>query len=352
MAVTGRVLSLGFQGGLPAAVNRGTRVRGLHWEAGLQITDPDGNSHRPAIFARQKRVLAAIRIQIAGTPNTGAPATLRGQLGPLSLEGPVPLTDGTHSVTVTQTGALGTALTRHAGDVAWTVQGAPLPAPAVLDNQTFLEVFTVLGEPPPFFANGIWAEALRFLVQDVGLNGISDPIEALNQITRFCHRGHDLSYQSGGGAGSAFGVTYRGGSFDLTAFLERSPREVQCFDISAAVLVLAGAAGITGEWLQIDSFGYIHETSLVGIGACNNPFFIQYKTDPVIDRKAEERSSFEIHAFCDFSGSLFDACVGPHVGVTLQNYLADAVDPKNKDDEPLPPEEDLSPFTDKLEGVV
>lgn len=351
--VTGRILSLHFEGGLDAAVSRGHRVRGPHWRAAWasRIADPAGGSRRPAIYRAQARVQALVEVELDGTDGTGMPGTLTGRLGNLSLAGPIPLRDGTHSVRVTQTSPLDLAITRYVGDATWVVTGTSPSTQAGLDNTTLLEIFVVLGPQPSFFAAGIWVEALRFLVDQIGLSGISDCDQVLHRITEHCHQRHDLRYMSGGGS-TALGVTYKGGNFALATFLQGSPREVHCFDISAAVLVLAGAVGISAEWLQIPFFGYINETNLVGVGPCNSPFFVQHGTEPVVCRLARKRSAFNIHAFCELASNIFDACVGPHLGMSdRQNYLIGAVDTMNRKKQGVPPVGNISSFTQNLTSV-
>lgn len=326
--VTGRVLSVQFEGGLPAA-SRGAQVRPPHWEVKVasRIGDGDG-SRRPAIYPTQERVRALVEVEIAGTGNGDAVGVLRGELGGLTLDGEIPLTDDRHSVRVTQAGNPGLAIARHTGDVTWVIQGPPLPEPAALDNRTRLEVFVVLGPPPDLFAKGIWAEALRLLIQQVGLNGVGDLPRAMNLITDYCHRGRGLIYDTAGKYNN-FGISYNGGKFGLSTFLEGVHKEVNCYDVSVAVLVLGGAIGIPVSWLRLDSFGYIVETSLIGIGRCNHPFFAA-GSRPVVGQLDPVRLPFEIHTFCESSATIFDACVGPHLGTNRrQGYLDRAVDETN-----------------------
>lgn len=355
--VTGRILSLEFEGGLRAAASKGNRVRGPHWKDTWvgKIVDPEGGSLRPAIYQTQTRVQALVEVDLQGTDNSGAPGTLTGRLGTLSLAGPISLSNGSHSVRVTQTSPLDTAITRYLGNATWTVTAPSPSTQAILANTTHLEVFVVLGPRPRFFQDGIWVEALRFLVQDVGLGGISNPHQVIDRITEHCHARHGLRYDSAGGA-TALGVTFDGGTFGLAAFLKGPLKQVQCFDISAAVLVLAGAAGISAVWLQVTFFGYIRRTNLVGVGDCNNPLFTFQGNEPVVDRLAQDRSRFTNHAFCELSSgsspAIFDACVGPHLGTSnRQIYLANAADPTNFHGLGIPPLGNILPFTSLLKGV-
>lgn len=352
--LAGRILSLRFKEGLAAAVSLGRQVRGHHWKAewGDDIVDPtSGGSRQPAIYQAGTPVQALVEVELLGAGDSGALGTLTGLLGDLRLAGPIPLSDGIHVVRMIQTNPLDTAITRYLGDATWAVTGELLPAQADLQNKTLLEIFVVLGPPPPFFADGIWVEALRFLAQQVDLLGISKPHRAVRRITRYCHKWHGLRYISGGGP-TTLGVTYGGGIFALSTFLQGSPKEVQCFDISAAVLVLAGAVGISVEWLQIQSFGFLNKTSLVGIGPCNSPFFIKDKTRPVVRRLSPTRNCFGIHAFCELPRRIFDACVGPHLGTSdRQTYLNCAVDTKNSAGQGVPPVGNIISFTNLLKGV-
>jgi hypothetical protein len=48
------------------------------------------------------------------------------------------------------------------------------------------------------------------------------------------------------------------------------------------VQVLATIGSVRPTWLYMGPYGYINETFLVGVGACNNPFFDSNGTPPVI----------------------------------------------------------------------
>jgi hypothetical protein len=350
--VIGQVLSVRFVGGLPVSPFRGYRAWRPNWEvehAGL-IVDEDG-SRLPAVYPASERVRAHVEIEIAGTGDTGDSGTMCGRLGGLVLEGPILLRDGRQAVPVAQADPPDSVIRRHTADVQWFLHGPS--APALLDNKTRLEVFLVLGRPPFFFARNVWVQALRLLVHTVGLDGIGSGNlhQAVELITNYCHRGHSLRYASGGHP-STLGVSYDGGTFALSSFLAHVDREVSCFGTSAAVLVLSCAVGIDVRWLRISFMGYIVETSLVGVGRCNNPFFILHMTNPIVCQKDPVRFPFQFHSFNEMSGTIFDACVGPHLGMSLrQTYLDSAVDPINHDNLGVSSEHSIEDYTDRLAGL-
>lgn len=347
MAVTGSVLSVRFEGGLPAILAK-KQVKSPHWQVD-PVSGTQGTSTGPAIYPIQEPVRAVVDVELAGTGNTGAPATLRAQLGNLALAGPIPLTDGLHSVSVA--GNPGTAITRHSGEVSWIVQGASLPAPVALANRTPLEVFVVLGKPPGFFSGGIWAEALRVLLRpEVRLDGVQDEAEAIHRITKYCHENHKVRYNTSG-SNVSYGPTRTGGTFHLLGFLKVVRPEVNCFDLAAAVIVLAGAVGVAARWLLMPSFGYIAETNLVGVGPCNNP---HSPTVPIITpRDHPDRTRFNDHGFCERDGTIFDACVGPHLGKDgHQVYLNTAVDPNNSKGLGIPSAGQIQPKENSIKNLA
>jgi hypothetical protein len=124
---------------------------------------------------------------------------------------------------------------------------------------------------------------------------------------------------------------------------------VNCYDQAAAVSALAGALGITLGWKYMDPFGFLAQSDLVGVGACNNPFFkgrgrnnVPNYPSPIAPPLDPTRSSFGNHAFTQFRASgngdiagqdsgvaegIGDACAGPAVfDGTLPDYVLRAVD--------------------------
>ena len=90
--------------------------------------------------------------------------------------------------------------------------------------------------------------------------------------------------------------------------------------------------GIDVEYRFLKPFGYINTIDLIGIGPCNNPFFMRdpsallpKEADP--DDIVPDRYPFGTHAFCSFSGMAFDACAGPALGSnTISQYLESTID--------------------------
>lgn len=335
--LTGKVLSVQFHGGFPAA-SQGCQVRGPHWEEDLALLlKYEDGSRQPAVYRRGTPVQATVEVDLTEAGSGGTPGLLRGQIGSLTLQGSISLANGPQTVSVSQRVApdIGDAITRHRGDVTWSIHTASLPRPIALVNTTRLEIFAVLAEPAPFFTQGVWVEALRLLTRQAGprgagLDGVSDPRVALRRIAEYCHGRHGLSYPTLK-ADSRYNVTMNGGSFDLSAFLALLHPQANCFDMAASVLVLAGAVGVPASWLRVD-FGHIVQTDLMGIGPCNSPGFSKEGTGPLVCSLDPLRTRFEMHGFCEGFGKIFDACIGPHVGnKARQDYLLAAVDPNNPD---------------------
>lgn len=362
--VTGQVLSVQFEGGLPVSDSRRSQATALpNWEdtgkGPGQFFDGDG-SIRPAVYRISEEIRARAEVEIAGTGNTGAVGTLRGSLGNLALMGPISFRDGRQSVMVAQTGPPESVLRRHAGDVDWVVRG-PAP-PAILGNATRLEVFRVFGQPQIFFPRQLWAGTLRLLIDSAQLDGVAGAPTAMDRITHYCHSVHGLIYDTAGSPlNPGLSVNSDGGRFNLSVFLSRAPTQVVCFDVSGAVLVLGSAVGIPVAWLKIEHFGYIVKTELVGIGPCNSPFYVKKGTGPVVESHDGRRSCFGRHAFCEASNgtfnAIFDACVGPHQGTEDRgSYLRAAVDEDNPGcpscNPTIPSEHGIMDFTSRLIQVI
>jgi hypothetical protein len=314
-------------------------VQAPHWTAAQAGDIPDAvGSRRPAVFLRGTPASATLNLRIEGSANTDEVRAVRGTLGGLQLEGTVPLQDGLHVVSLDIQG-IGNAIARHVADVAWRLE-SPTAEPITLANSSLLEVFVILGTPlAAFQTHGVWTEALRLLLLAVGLQGVTDPREVVTRITSFFHFNHGLSYDSAGGR-TSYGVMDVGGVFNLSLFLGSSRPQVNCFDMLAAVHVLAGAVGIPTLWLTHPSFGFIAATDVVGVvGNCNNPFFSKENTPPmIVDRKDIRRTSFGVHGFCESAQEIFDACIGPHLGGEggRQGFLNAAGDQVNHLQLPIP----------------
>jgi hypothetical protein len=173
------------------------------------------------------------------------------------------------------------------------------------------------------YKKGVWGEVLRIL--NVECWGLEKKRWIIRRIVNYCHSGKGLRYDSYI-TKSHFGLVSSGGTFNLKSYLERAYPFCNCFDQAAALQTLLGAIGIDVEWVFMSPFGYLHETSLVGRGRCNNPVF--YYPSPcenslifipeLVPRNLAGRRGFGCHAFCIWKRGIFDvvldACVGPHIG--------------------------------------
>jgi hypothetical protein len=137
-------------------------------------------------------------------------------------------------------------------------------------------------------------------------------------------------------------------TYALAQFLTKGNGEtVNCYDLAASVTVLANLIGANAEYRYLGApggrrtFGYLNETSLIGRGQSNNPFFSSGGVDhnPVVgaDSCFEDfvgvrrwaRSFFGNHAFVllGSTAKVYDANVGPVLGAdNVAGYLATAVD--------------------------
>jgi hypothetical protein len=272
-----------------------------------------------------------VRIALDEDVGVAPMGLLTGRLGTLSISGRCQLAAGEQDVAATIMGNPLGGFHVHVGDAVWSIlpDGALVPLP--LESPTPLEIFELLGRPSSFYSDsmGVWAEALRFLAERVGVTGMSEPAAIVERIARFCHRDHGLRYDTQNGGSSFFpGIT--DAIFKLSEYLrEGPPRLANCYDQAAAIQALAGALGIDARYRFLEPCGHIQIVDLLGVGPCNNPLFEDpdggFPALPIVE--GTPRSSFNNHTFCQVGGRIFDACVGPHVGIHLPDtYLASLID--------------------------
>lgn len=290
-----------------------------------------GSPAHPAAIAAGLADRATVRIALDPIPGAAPMGLLTGRLGTLALRGRCRLAAGEQDVAVRITGDPRGGFRHHAGDAEWSILPDGAMVPLALEPRTPLEIFELLGEPPDFYSGsgqtGVWVEALRFLVDQVRLAGVSLRAEAVRRIARFCHEDHGLTYdtQDGGGyflSGASSGI------FKLTEYLAGGPRyPVSCYDQAAAVQALAGALGIEAEYCRLQPFGHLQVVELVGVGRCNNPFFEDPRHPPEPIVAGTPRSFFSNHTFCRLDHQIYDACAGPHLGDDrADTYLASVID--------------------------
>lgn len=338
--------------GIPVSLGQQT-VPLPHWKFGVGVEDGQG-SKRPAVYSCGP-YLNALQVKLRlfkgmFTHGSGkligtlAPAQLGGggaPLGQLQMEGDFTLNDGEQTVSLQITN-MPSAVNWYRGDVAWKVQ---TPQGTVdLQGTTRLEMFVVLNKPTSIYndTGGVWAEVLRFLGENANVLGATTESRVLEQVTSYLHWNHGLTYETGQGAtkfGKIFEFDGTGGVFRLMAYLSPPAppnNQANCYDQAAGVQSLAGALGVSCDWVYLAPYGYINETHLLGVsGVCNNPFFTALDV-PGYHRDATPqsitwndmgRTGFGNHAFIRANGFVFDACAEPHLGTeTLDHYILKAID--------------------------
>ena len=180
-----------------------------------------------------------------------------------------------------------------------------------------------------------WTNALEFAIVKAGAQGKSTDKDALAAITKYLHSGHGLTYDTCLGS-PRFISGAGGGVMRLTDYIaEPSSRYtsiVNCYDQAGGLCCLGALLGVGAEYVYMNPFGYINTVDLVGVGACNNPFF-ENKTEPYgtsalvgTDLTLPDRSGFGNHAFAMLGGSAFDSCAGPVCGVNVLQYKLSTID--------------------------
>ena len=328
-----------------------TTVTAPQWDPGV-ANDGQGST-RPGVYLVQGQGAAAtlrVKVRVTRSAIVSPVGDLLGTLGGLSFKARCPTAAGVHTVDALMTGVPST-IAHVRGDAQWSLQTPELTA--ALSN-TRLELFFVLKAPEtchvgaPVLASasssdsmeeedqnacyreaGVWVEVLRFLCLHVQVTGLGTPADAVKRITTYCHGGHGLAYDSK----SWYMKDDRNQGihmFDLNAYLSRTSPKANCSDQAGALTVLSRAIGAPVTMLIMDPFGYIKTTRLMERDNCNNPtpnpehpnFVDIYKRDDWVS----VRWGFTSHVFCELDGLIYDACTGPHMGLSRAAYVEAAVD--------------------------
>lgn len=315
-----------------------------HWKKGEDLADGVINSKRPAVYLVKKDVgerKAKVTVDIIES-NISGDGKLIGRIGCLCFEGKCSFDAGLHENIEVKLVDIPTAISWFRGNIFW---GAETSNQCLSLNSTRVELFFIFSTPIDIFQKkkGVWIEALRYLFNPAGANLVNTEKEydAVAKITRHCHSGKGLKYDSAGGGGSSYNVGPYGGDFMLKLYMSRMHKYANCYDQAAAVQIFAGCLGISTKWILLQPFGYIICTDLLGYGRCNNPFFLfarQEKpwisrndknddTSKEIDINNQNRTGFGNHAFVNYAGKIIDACGGPHIGDEGKDeYVAKSID--------------------------
>jgi hypothetical protein len=327
----GKVKQVTWGGGIKVSSKSGlTRVTvpTPHWQEGTTIND-GGGSLRPGVLligGIKGTGDTTLQVEITENVNVRGDGIVRGTLGSLEFEGRCPTAVGVHQVQAvfkTDPDSIG----HLQGDVTWGIEVADLGGSVALANATRLEAFVVLDTPATFYgAPGVWVEALRFMCDRVGVTGLKTPADVAARTATYCHSSHGLIYDTYGGA-PAYGGSGSGGTFKLEAYMAAALTVVNCYDQAGAVQSLCGATGTILTWYYLDPFGFINTTQLIGVGACNSPFYSSNGTPPMMPVNDPLRSAFGNHAFVGLGGKIVDACAGPHIGTETQaQYCSASID--------------------------
>jgi hypothetical protein len=343
--IEAKVTELTFDSKVMVAVEQKT-VKPPHWKEGEKIeykvkyykdTKTDVYSKKPAVYTipestDKKGIYVTVTVNVTKLERISGKATLLGNLGGLKMRGEFQLKKGETIVKVKIENPR-KGIQWYKGAISWQLKIKGEPGANVL-NGTFAEVFFILDKPADFYekAQGVWAEALRFLCKRAVIINIKDAKAVTDRITRYCHgKKHGLKYDSKGGGGSKYEIGPGGGIFKLSRYLIRANIFANCYDQAGALQSLCGAVGVSLQWIYMDPFGFIKTADLLGYGLCNNPFFKMNNTKQIITGKDIDnpsvRTGFGNHAFCELKiEKIFDACAGPHTGDSRNKYVKTSVD--------------------------
>ncbi len=336
-ALMGEIVEVSWNTSIKVAREKSV-ISAPHWKKGERVEEdnrtdtqkyPSG-SKRPGVYLVKSKngpTTLTVKVNITRSEGQTPEAKLLAHFAGLRLEGKCPTALGVHDVKVT-IHELPDTLQHYEGDVSWGLETSTMSLP--LTNKTRLELFVILDRPATFYKEGVWVEALRFVFKKAKVGGITDIAQVAAKITRYCHAGHGMTYDTEFGESHFDALSMGGQNFKLFGYMAKKGKTgnvVNCYDQAAAVQALTGSIGAKLSWVFLQPYGYINKTNLVGIGACNNPFFKGNGTKPVVDRLSPDRTAFGNHAFIANGTKILDACAGPHVGTeTLRTYMESAID--------------------------
>ncbi len=328
-----KVTAVNFTDGLKAAHNK-SAISGDHWPAPKY---KGKYSQKAAVYvfgsSAAQKVDVTIEIDSEGYSGNGK---LTGIGGGLEFEGSIPLSSGTHKVTV-KIKTPPDALFWFADNVSWGIDTGDA---SVMAGNTFVELFFVHKDPTKidFFKSGVWTEVLRFAFINSLISSNKDEKQSLEDLTRMCFEIPNHRYEIERGAAKF--VAGRFTKYKITKYMDGSTSDLNCYDQACAVMIFSGALGLKTDVIYIQPFGFLAAAQLVGRGRSNNPFPRAYYTEAVKTRptaKLEDflfvapdaigRRGFGNHMFCEFTTKIFDACAGPVLGtVDRAGYAATAID--------------------------
>ncbi len=204
-------------------------------------------------------------------------------------------------------------------------------------------VYVVLDDPVEPWSSSIasnqcaWTNALEFACgwatgsttkESVASNmtrtlfyGMGYTYDTINGKSHYCAIVPDVSDSKG----------WRISSFDLSGYIVSRSALVNCYDQAFGLSIMNALIGCHLKVYFTSPFGYINSANLVGVGLCNNPFY----GDPrslrcgmhICNSDDVLRSRFGNHMYATWFESVFDACVGPHLGsMTQSDYLYNMID--------------------------
>lgn len=336
-ALMGEIVEVSWNTSIGVAREKSV-IAAPHWKKGEKVEEdnqtdtqkyPSG-SKRPGVYLVKSKngpTTLTVKVNITKSEGQTPEAKLLAHFAGLRLEGKCPTALGVHDVKVT-IHELPDTLQHYEGDVSWGLETSTMSLP--LTNKTRLELFVILDRPATFYKEGVWVEALRFVFKKAKVGGIKDFAQIAAKITRYCHTGHGMAYDTLRGGSQFEALSIGGNTFNLLGYMAKKGKRsnlVNCYDQAAAVQALAGATGVKLGWVFLRPYGYIKTTNLVGVGTCNNPFYMGNGSSPVVAGAPPSRTAFDNHAFIANGNKILDACAGPHLGTeTLRAYMESAID--------------------------
>ncbi|KAL5512361.1 hypothetical protein ACEPAG_3353 [Sanghuangporus baumii] len=218
-------------------------------------------------------------------------------------------------------------------------------------NKSRLEFYWISKQLHRALRSGIPISLLRHIVPSEASESSPPPAQLSTRnsewhilATRDAFDNCSKVYDVNAGA-SHFGLFMEGGNFDYSLYALALPddtgafgslfRTVNCYDQAAMLELFLSFGGPPSSWLMQQPFGFIKQTTLVGIPyPCNNPFYGTDTSRRMVDPNDSGRSWFNNHVYNGYSkpfdrndDGTYDACGGPHEGdENAQQFLNSSID--------------------------
>lgn len=246
------------------------------------------------------------------------------------------------------------------GNHQWTwrlteIQGTALTNETIVFETTVKNGYVLFSEPlkSPWDMNDNkkkpWIKALDVVIERSGNIGLDQNSSSaiIGNITNYTFNKMNWTYDTM--LGSPRYVNLQGiigqisGTIDLNSYLDQNyGKTINCYDQCLSLAALIRLLGINVEGVFQQPFGQILVVNLIGVGPCNNPFYMNARraslAKPIIDKSNpkdyQDRAPFFNHAYVKFNVNfmnlnldfIYDSCAGPVIGDVFSSYQKNTIE--------------------------